>query len=62
MLEALRADFHRIPELLSLGPPEQPAAIEEPVPELDDITIEPGAPGAPGSGPELEPAAQLGLF
>jgi DNA polymerase len=58
MLEALRADFHRIPELLALGPPEQPAAIQEPVPELDDITIE---PGTPGSNPEPA-AAQLGLF
>ena len=58
MLEALRADFHRIPELLALGPPEQPQALEEPIPELDDIMIEPGEPAAG----EPEPAAQLGLF
>src|SRR6202012_296778 len=31
-LEALRADFPRIPELLALGPPEQPRSYE-PVPE-----------------------------
>ena len=58
MLEALRADFHRIPELLALGPPEQPQALEEPIPELEDITIELGEPAAG----EPEPAAQLGLF
>ena len=34
-LEALRADFHRIPDLLALGPPEQPQSYE-PVPEADD--------------------------
>jgi DNA polymerase len=59
MLEALRTDFHRIPELLALGPPEQPQALVEPVPELDDIRIETGDPPASG---EPEPAAQLGLF
>ena len=31
MLETLREDFARLPELLAMGPPEQPAA--EPVPE-----------------------------
>ena len=57
MLEALRADFHRIPELLAQGPPEQPRA-PEPLPELDDI---PDSEAMPGEH-ELEPAAQLGLF
>ena len=32
-LEVLRADFQRIPELLALGPPEQPADQDEAVPE-----------------------------
>jgi uracil-DNA glycosylase len=59
MLEALRADFSRIPDLLALGPPEQPHAFEEPVPELEDDVPEPE--DAPANG-ELEPAAQLGLF
>jgi DNA polymerase len=58
MLEALRADFHRIPELLALGPPEQPQTFE-PIPDLDDDLPEP-EPGAIDG--ELEPAAQLGLF
>jgi DNA polymerase len=73
-LEMLRADFHRIPELLALGAPPQPAAAE-PVPE-------PEAERAPALEaeryPALEPApapvrgldeadraletAQLGLF
>ena len=58
MLEALRADFHRIPELLALGPPEQPQALE-PVPEIEDeLESEP----EPGPLPEREPAPQLGLF
>jgi uracil-DNA glycosylase len=66
-LEALRADFHRIPELLALGPPEQPRLVE-PMPEFDELETE--AEGEEGesepelAGPEREPApvAQLGLF
>jgi DNA polymerase len=65
-LEMLRADFHRIPELLALGPPPQPAIsapppeLEEPLPEFEsddpDEAEEPPPAGVP------EPAAQLGLF
>ena len=59
MLEALRADFHRIPELLALGAPEQPQ-VSEPVPALDEL--EDYEEDAPAAG-EPEPAiAQLGLF
>jgi DNA polymerase len=61
MLETLRADFNRLPELLALGPPEQPAEIET-IPEFepDDLAVpEPEEPPAPV---EAEPAAQLGLF
>lgn len=72
-LEALRTDFHRIPELLALGPPEQPRALEETIPELqgtipelegsipelDELLAE--TQGAAGAG-EPEPATQLGLF
>ena len=57
MLEALRADFHRIPELLALGPPEQPRVFDE-VPELEEET----GPDAAATAGELEAAAQLGLF
>ncbi len=70
-LEALRSDFHRIPELLDLGPPTQPEAIEE-VPEPEEEEAQPkqeaeaeeraeagGMPQAPT--PDRE-AAQLGLF
>jgi uracil-DNA glycosylase len=57
-LETLRADFHRIPELLALGPPEQPAPPEpappEPIPELADPL--------PGDALLEEPLPQLGLF
>jgi len=66
MLETLRADFQRIPELLAAGPPEQP-----PVAEPPDVaeTLEPDelpeaqAEVAPHveAPPQVE-ALQLGLF
>ena len=59
MLEALRADFHRIPELLALGPPEQPE-MSEPMPDLEDLA-EYEEDGSPAVG-EPEPVSQLGLF
>jgi uracil-DNA glycosylase family 4 len=49
-LEILRADFHRIPELLALGAPPQPEAPEDP-PELEALP----------DTPEQE-VSQLGLF
>jgi uracil-DNA glycosylase len=59
-LEALRADFHRIPDLLALGPPEQPRSFD-PIPEIDDAPEEPDE--SPMDLGEQEPAAaQLGLF
>ncbi len=59
-LEALRADFHRIPSILALGPPEQPRAIEE-LPEIDEpVAID--EVDAPPAMAEPEPATQLGLF
>jgi uracil-DNA glycosylase len=57
-LEALRTDFHRIPDLLALGPPEQPRPVEQ-IPELPEPDEQPGEPLV---GTEPEPAAQLGLF
>jgi DNA polymerase len=73
MLETLRADFERLPEVLALGPPQQPEpataapaaapAVEPspPPPELLESVpeFEPEVPPAPV---EPEPAAQLGLF
>jgi uracil-DNA glycosylase family 4 len=62
-LEMLRADFHRIPELLSAGPPTQPPQPEplgptpEPAPEpIPEAVPPPPAPAADAS------AEQLGLF
>jgi uracil-DNA glycosylase len=57
MLATLRADFQRIPELLALGAPEQPPALE-PVPEAEEPVDEPEA--TPSD--QLEVASQLGLF
>jgi len=65
MLDTLRADFHRIPELLAQGPPEQPvapdAAVEEPMPEIDVAELEVETALAPGTA-DADPASQLGLF
>jgi uracil-DNA glycosylase len=58
-LDALRTDFHRIPDLLAMGPPEQPRSVE-PMPELDELAMELDEPLAAAREPE--PAAQLGLF
>jgi uracil-DNA glycosylase len=52
MLDTLRADFQRLPELLALEPPEQPPEPELVVPEPEIV-----------AEAEREPdAAQLGLF
>jgi uracil-DNA glycosylase family 4 len=58
MVDTLRADFLRIPELLALPEPEQPAPEE---PEL--VVPEPGPAVEAAAAPEPEPEpAQLGLF
>jgi uracil-DNA glycosylase len=58
MLETLREDFLRLPELLALGPPEQPTF--DAVPEA----LEQRAPAEPASPDAAQPAPtdQLGLF
>ena len=64
MLEVLRTDFRRIPDLLALPAPEQPEP-DEPelvVPE-PGIVAEVAEPASPETEPEPEPEpAQLGLF
>jgi uracil-DNA glycosylase family 4 len=72
MLETLRTDFHRIPELLALGPPTQPEPVsplpelEEPLPELDEPeAADVGESADEGQCADEELAgvvAQLGLF
>ena len=60
MLETLRTDFQRLPDLLALGAPEQPHVVEplpEPEPEVEEFE-----PEAPPNAAEPMPAAQLGLF
>jgi DNA polymerase len=62
-LETLRADFHRIPELLAQPAPEQPAAAEElEVPEIEPEALAGPDESAPEPRGEPEPAPQLGLF
>jgi DNA polymerase len=69
-LETLRADFARIPEILALGPPEQPKAPVAPLapappPEAGAGSAGPPDPGPPDPGPP-DPGPpdpeQLGLF
>jgi DNA polymerase len=58
MLATLREDFARLPELLSLGAPEQPVGAPEPE-EQFDTTPEPAPAQAE---PERAEVDQLGLF
>jgi len=72
MLETLREDFTRLPELLALGAPEQP--LFEEAPELDEAAASAAqpaaAPDAPAGGRPQPPGSadpgsevdQLGLF
>ena len=53
MLETLREDFTRLPELLALGAPEQPEWVE--APEVED----PGAAPEPET-PDTQPKPQAG--
>jgi DNA polymerase len=56
MLDTLREDFMRLPELLALGPPRQPHPDERPSPE-------PAVDSAAAVEPVADSAAdQLGLF
>jgi uracil-DNA glycosylase family 4 len=68
MLETLREDFSRLPELLALGAPEQPPAEPAPLepssPEEPPVPgiAPPGVQGPAGSPTDDPPADQLGLF
>src|SRR3954470_9012758 len=69
MLETLRNDFGRLPELLALEPPAQPEPEPEPEPVVPEpelaLAIASGGPSAAADDHELEPppaAEQLGLF
>jgi uracil-DNA glycosylase len=58
MLETLREDFARLPELLALGAPEQPQQIPE-IPDLREPAPQSDAPASSQAPDELD---QLGLF
>jgi len=68
--ELIAADFARIPELLALGPPEQPAAAAAAEPSAEDLAAAraelaadvPASAPAPESTPQDPDAEQLGLF
>jgi uracil-DNA glycosylase len=77
MLETLREDFARLPELLAMGAPEQPPPEEEaPLfrpsgeastaaePPVEAPSASESSPPAPGRPPQADPPAadQLGLF
>jgi uracil-DNA glycosylase len=60
MLETLREDFMRLPELLAQGPPEQPPAEAVEPPELGEDEAD--SHGAPVLAQDVPEADQLGLF
>jgi DNA polymerase len=69
MLETLREDFARLPDLLAMGPPDQPAAEPMPEPELEHDPVPEPEPAAAAAAPagdtdaqEQAEADQLGLF
>jgi uracil-DNA glycosylase len=62
MLETLREDFSRLPELLAMGGPEQPEALEEPEAAQPEPAATPEAGGAAGEQGAQPAADQLGLF
>jgi DNA polymerase len=61
MLETLREDFARLPEILALGPPEQPAPFVEPVPEIE-AEVEPDVEAVDDAPADDVDAVQLDLF
>ena len=63
MLETLREDFARLPALMALGAPEQPAGALSAPPELEEPVAEeaPAPAHEAGAAPRPEPD-QLGLF
>jgi len=67
MLETLREDFARLPEVLALGPPAQPdPTLGAPAAAEIGGQVDSGEPSAPAPAPDLRPqpaeADQLGLF
>jgi uracil-DNA glycosylase len=61
MLEMLRVDFGRLPELLALGTPEQPP-MPEVMPELPEPEVPSVGPAAAEPEEQSPGADQLGLF
>jgi DNA polymerase len=60
MLETLREDFARLPELLSLGAPEQPPPVA--TIDLEEAAEDVAPAPAPAEGQDAAEADQLGLF
>jgi DNA polymerase len=61
-LESLRADFQRIPQILALGPPEQPLPAPELPTDIEEVPEPLLEAEEPPADSVLKPAAQLGLF
>lgn len=62
MLETLREDFSRLPELLALGPPEQPDDLELPPLEAELASPAAGSSVVDAEGASQADEDQLGLF
>jgi uracil-DNA glycosylase family 4 len=61
MLQTLREDFLRLPELLAMSAPEQPEWLHPPEPVPEPVPEQVAAPARPADPVEAEPD-QLGLF
>jgi DNA polymerase len=62
MLETLREDFSRLPELLALPAPEQPMGAVEPIPEVAVASVKLAEGNSPAGRPHEDAADQLDLF
>jgi DNA polymerase len=62
MLETLREDFARLPELLALGAPEQPPQVLADAPEPQQAPEPAGPPDPAAHGTQSAEVDQLGLF
>ena len=61
LLDTLREDFARLPELLALPAPEQPESVEEEEPAIPEPELAAPEP-TQETAPAEEPPPQLGLF
>jgi DNA polymerase len=60
LLDTLRADFSRLPDLLALEPPPQPERVEEEAPAVPEPRLAAEVPTPPAPDPDPDPAPEAG--